>query len=52
MSSEGRLARGKANYDAGKFLENSETVEYAATVKAKPKEEKPKEKKENAKSTE
>ena len=39
MTKEGRLARGKANYEAGKFLDNSETIAYAATLKAeKPKE--------------
>lgn len=38
MSSEGRLLRGKANYEAGKFLKNSETLEYIETIKAKPKE--------------
>ena len=39
MTVEGRLQRGKANYEANKFLDNSETVAYAATLKAsKPKE--------------
>ncbi len=28
MTKEGRLARGKANYDRGRFLENSETMAY------------------------
>ena len=28
MTKEGRLARGKANYEAGKFLDNSETLAY------------------------
>ena len=46
MGVEGRLARGKANFDAGKFLDNPETVAYAATLKA----EKPKEAK-NARAT-
>jgi len=32
MSVEGRLVRGKANYEAKKFLENSETLEYIATL--------------------
>lgn len=51
MSKEGILLRGKANYDSGKFLKNSETLEYISTLKVEePKEEKPKEKK-NAKST-
>lgn len=53
MSKEGRLARGKANYEAHKFLKNSETLEYIETLsKVKPKEEpkeKPKEVKKNAK---
>ncbi len=41
MTKEGRLARGKANYEAKKFLENSETIAYAETLKVeKPKEEK------------
>ena len=40
MTSEGRLARGKANYEAKKLLNNSETLEYIKTlVKEKPKEE-------------
>ena len=45
MTAEGRLARGKENYDKNKFLDNLETIAYAETLKA----EKPKEKK-NAKS--
>jgi len=41
MTAEGRLARGKANYEAGKFLDNSETMAYVETLqKEKPKEEK------------
>ena len=44
MTKEGRLQRGEANYKAGKFLKNSETLEYISTLpKEKPKEEKPKE---------
>ena len=45
MTAEGRLARGKANYDKGKFLDNSETVAYVKTLKEAPKDkpEKPKE---------
>ncbi len=40
MTKEGRLARGKANYEAKVFLDNSETLEYVATLsKEKPKEE-------------
>ena len=50
MTHEGRLARGKANYEAGKFLNNSETIAYLATIAAKEIETKPKEKKENVKS--
>lgn len=33
MTAEGRLARGKANYEEKKFLDNSETLEYMATLK-------------------
>ena len=45
MTAEGRLLRGKANYEAKAFLNNSETLAYIATLsKEKPKE------KENAKS--
>ena len=53
MTAEGRLARGKENYEAGKFLDNSETLEYIATLpKEKSKEEvKPKEAKKDATST-
>jgi hypothetical protein len=43
MTAEGILARGKANYEAGKFLDNSETLAYIATIpkeKEKAKEEK------------
>ena len=45
MTKEGRLARGKLNHEAGAFPDNSETLEYVATLtKEKPKEEvKPKE---------
>jgi len=46
MTAEGRLARGKANVDSGKFLKSPETLEYLATVKT----EKPKEAKKDAKS--
>ncbi len=41
MTAEGRLARGKANYEAHKFLNNSETLAYIDTLKKV--EEKPKE---------
>ena len=44
MTKEGRLQRGKENYEfknldgtVGKFLENSETIAYAATLKEKSK---------------
>ena len=52
MTAEGRLARGKLNYEAKRFLDNSETLEYIATLKEvkAEKPEKPKEK-ENAKLT-
>ena len=33
MGLAGRLARGKANFDFKKFLNNSETLEYIATLK-------------------
>ncbi len=43
MSSEGILRRGKENYEAGKFLDNPETLAYIETLKVeKPKEEKKK----------
>lgn len=43
MTAEGILARGKENYEAKKFLDNSETLAYIATLpKEQPKEEKPK----------
>ena len=46
MTKEGRLLRGKANYEAKVFLNNSETLDYIATLpKEKPKE------KENVKSS-
>ena len=52
MTAEGRLARGKENYERGKFLDNSETLAYVATLpKEIPKEEKLKEEKKNAKPT-
>ena len=46
MSREGRLARGKENYDRSRFLDNSETMAYAETLKDTPKE-KPKDVKPN-----
>ncbi len=44
MTKEGRLARGKENYDRKRFLDNSETKEYIESM-SKAKE------KSNAKST-
>ena len=41
MTAEGRLRRGKENYEANKFLDNAETLEYIETLKKV--EEKPKE---------
>ena len=51
MTKEGRLQRGKENYEAKRFLDNSETLEYIKTLsKEKPKEqEKPKEVKKDVK---
>ena len=53
MTAEGRLARGKINYEAKAFLNNSETLAYIATLpKEKPKEiSKPKEAKKDARPT-
>ena len=45
MTVEGRLARGEENYEAGKFLDNSETLAYIETL---PKETPTKEVKKNA----
>ena len=40
MTAEGILARGKANYETKRFLNNSETLAYVATLpKEKPKKE-------------
>ena len=40
MTAEGRLQRGKANYEARKFLDNSETLAYIDSLpKEKPKKE-------------
>ena len=33
MTKELRLQRGKANYEAKKFLDNSETIDYVKTLK-------------------
>ena len=49
MSEAGRLARGKANYKAGVFLDNSETLFYLESIKV-PEEIKPIKEKKNAKS--
>ena len=46
MTAEGRLQRGKANYEAKRFLDNPETLEYIETL---PKEKEEKEKKVNSK---
>ncbi len=48
MTAEGRLSRGKANYEAGKFLNNSETQEYIKSIK-QPEAPKPKEEKKDGK---
>ena len=32
MTAEGILARGRLNYEAGKFLDNAETMAYAETL--------------------
>ena len=32
MTFEGRLARGKVNYEANKFLNNSETIAYVESL--------------------
>jgi len=50
MTKEGRLARGKANYEAGIFADNPETAEFMATMKTEKPKAKPKEA-ENAKSS-
>jgi len=43
MSSEGILRRGKENYEAGKFLDNPETLAYIESIKVEePKKEKKK----------
>ena len=47
MSEAGRLARGKANYSKGVFLDNPETIDYVNSMEAV--EEPKKEKKKNDK---
>ena len=42
MTQEGRLARGKENYEKQRFLDNPETLEYISTLET----EKPRPKKE------
>ena len=37
MTKEGRLKRGKENYEAKVFLDNSETLEYLESIKPKSK---------------
>ncbi len=32
MTNEGRLARGKENYERKRFLDNSETLEYIKSL--------------------
>ncbi len=32
MTAEGRLARGKENFDKGRFLDNQETIDYIYTL--------------------
>lgn len=44
MTAEGRLARGKENHDRGRFLDNSETLEYLESIKKQEVKEKPKSK--------
>jgi len=46
MTFEGRLARGKKNYDSNKFLKNPETLLYIESISKV--ETKPKENKKNA----
>lgn len=46
MSKEGRLARGKENYERKRFLNNPETLEYISTLKPKKSEAKKKVEKE------
>jgi len=36
MTKEGRLKRGKENYEAGVFLDNPETLEYVESLNGKP----------------
>ena len=51
MTHEGRMTRGKAYAEAGKFLDNSETIDYLANKVEEPVEEpvvKPKKEKKNA----
>ena len=44
MSQEGILSRGKANYEAGAFMDNPETLAYIDSLKVEEVEEKPKKK--------
>ena len=41
MTHEGRMARGKANHKAGKFLDNPETLDFLKQGGGKMSEEKP-----------
>jgi hypothetical protein len=36
MTKEGRLARGKENYERGRFLNNPETLEYLESLDKTP----------------
>ena len=47
MSQAGILARGKANYEAGAFMDNPETLAYIESIKVE-EVEKPKKEKKNA----
>ena len=38
MTKEGRLARGKENYERKRFLDNQETIDYVATLKSETRE--------------
>lgn len=48
MTAEGRLARGKENYDSGKFLSNPETLAYIDSLPKEKEEPKKEEAKKNA----
>jgi len=48
MSFEGRMARGKYNFETNRFMDSSETLDYIASMEV-PKEKPKKEKKKNDK---